>query len=335
MKKRQLRNIAVSEIGMGCMGLSHGYGAIPSEECSIASIRAAFDSGCTFFDTAEGYSPNLQGLGHNEKILGKALKGIREEAVIATKQHLLADEVRAKGLYAAVRTHLEGSLSRLGTDRVDLYYLHRVNREIPVGAVAEAMGRLIEEGLIAGWGLSQVGIDTLRAAHAVTPLSAVQNIYSMMERSSEAEVIPYCMANCIGFVPFSPVASGFLSGKVSSQTDFSQPDDVRKFIPQLSADNIGGNGKLLSLVRKFAQQKSATMAQISLAWILHKYPNAVPIPGSKNQERILENLGACAVSFTKAEFSELEAELSKAPVMGFRGHIEFEGDTMKDWGRRE
>lgn len=269
----------------------------------------------------------------NERILGKALQGIRKDVVIATKLLLTPEETAQKGLYETVREHLTGSLQRLGTDHTELYYLHRVHREIPVEDVAAAMGRLIEEGLIGGWGLSQVGIDTLAKAHSVTPVSAVQNVYSMVERSSEAEVIPFCEAHNIGFVPFSPVASGLLSGKVSADTTFAQADDVRRFVPQLSSGNVQANQALVAIVEDFARRKSATPAQIALAWILHKYPNTVPIPGSKNQARILENLGGATVSFTKAEFNELEGRLSRTPVQGFRGHVAFYGEKISDWGK--
>ena len=208
---------------MGCMGLSHGYGDIPDESYSIEALRKSYDHGCTFFDTAEAYGPNMlpENRGHNEKLLGKAFADIRHEVVIATQLHLLTDEVKDTGVYETVKKHLTASMQRLNTDHVDLYYLHRVNRDIPIEEVSEAMGRLIKEGKILGWGLSQVGVDTIKAAQAVTPLSAVQNIYSMMERSSEDEVIPYCIANNIGIVPFSPTASGFLSGKVTGKTDFN------------------------------------------------------------------------------------------------------------------
>ncbi|MDD6932063.1 MAG: aldo/keto reductase, partial [Eubacteriales bacterium] len=183
MLKRKLRQIEVSPIGMGCMGFSHGYGEIPTEDYSIAAIRKAFDFGCTFFDTAEAYGPNLllENRGHNERLVGKALREVRDRAVLATKLHLNTEEVTAKGLDAVVREHLAQSLGNLQTDYADLYYLHRVNREIPVEDVAEVMGGLIRDGLIRGWGLSQVDVEIIDRAQRVTPLSAVQNIYSMVE----------------------------------------------------------------------------------------------------------------------------------------------------------
>ena len=337
MKKRFLRKLEVSPIGMGCMGFSHGYGDIPEESYSIEAIQKAYEFGCTFFDTAEGYAPNMlpEGKGHNEKILGKAVKNFRQKIVLATKFVLTVDEIAGKNIVDVIKSHLEISLKNLQTDYVDLYYLHRVNPEIPVEKIAEAMGKIIDAGIIRGWGLSQVAVDTIKKANEIAPLAAVQNIYSMIERSIEAEVIPYCLENNIGVVPFSPIASGFLSGKVTTQTDFSHSDDVRKFVPQLKRENIEANQPILDLIKKFAESKNATPAQISLAWMLKKYKNVVPIPGSKNQGRILENLGAWNVNLSDEEFSELDSALNKIPVAGFRGHVEMMGDSMKNWDRKK
>lgn len=319
MKTRSLGNLHVSEIGMGCMGFSHGYGKIPDEKYSIQAIQDAYDYGCTFFDTAEVYSPNMEGIGHNELIVGKALHGMRNNVVLATKLYLPTDEAKKNGVYQALRRHLEDSMQRMQTDYMDLYYLHRINPDVPVEEVAEGMGRLIQERLIRGWGLSQVGKKTLAAAHEVTPVSAVQNLYSMVERDCEKEVIPYCMEHNIGMVPFSPIASGLLSGKINVETQFEKVDDVRNWVPQLSKENIAGNQPIVELLGHFAAQKNATSAQISLAWMLHKYPNVVPIPGSKNKERILENLKASEVVLTDEEFSVLENSLNAHVVYGHRG----------------
>lgn len=335
MNKRKLRNLEVNPIGMGCMGFSHGYGEIPTEEYSIKAIEMAHEFGCDFYDTAEAYSPRLAGIGHNERIVGKALKPFRQSVVLATKLHLNTEEVSAKGLYPTLEQHLTDSMKRLQTDYIDLYYLHRMNRDIPVEEVADAMGRLEKEGLIRGWGLSQVGIDTIQKAQSVHPLSAIQNIYSMVERSCEDEVIPYCMEHNIALVPFSPVASGLLSGKVSTATDFSHDDDVRKFVPQLKKENLEANAPLIDLISCYAKEKQATSAQIALSWMLHKYPNIVPIPGSKNQERILENLGAWNITLTDEEFTQLDDALNSLDIKGFRGHVEFQGGTMSDWGKRK
>jgi len=320
MEKRFLRDIEVSEVGMGCMAFSHGYGKIPDEEYSIEAIRGGFEHGCTFFDTAEVYSPNLSGIGHNELIVGKALKDVRDDVVIATKLFLDRSEVRRDGtVYDAVRRHLEASMRRLNISRCDLYYLHRTSGGVSVEEVAEAMGQLIRDGLIRGWGLSQVDVDVIDRANRVTPLSAIQNIYSMVERDVEKAVIPYCLEHNIGVVPFSPIASGLLSGKITTETEFEKNDDVRNWVPQLSKSNIAGNQPIIELLKEYAEKKNATSAQISLAWMLKKYPNVVPIPGSKNKERIIENLDAVEVKLSDDEFRSLDEELSRCKVYGHRG----------------
>ena len=320
MKTRKLGEITVSEVGMGCMAFSHGYGNIPPEQYSIEAIQNAYAHGCTFFDTAEIYSPNLSGIGHNERIVGKALRNVRENVVIGTKLFLSSSEVRREGsVYGAVRRHLEGSLDRLQTDYADIYYLHRTSGGVHIEEVAEAMGRLMEEELIQGWGLSQVDVDIIDRAQQITPLSAIQNIYSMVERDMEQAVIPYCMEHNIGVVPFSPIASGLLSGKITADTQFEQNDDVRNWVPQLSRQNLAANQPIVDLLGQYAKQKNATSAQISLAWMLHKYPTVVPIPGSKNKERIVENLNAAQVELTEEEFASLEESLNQCRVYGHRG----------------
>ena len=320
MKTRQLGELTVSEVGMGCMAFSHSYGKIPPEQYSYEAIRNAYQHGCTLFDTAEIYSPNLAGIGHNERIVGKALEDMRRDVVLATKLFLDRPEVKKEGsVYKAVRRHLEDSMNRLQTDMVDLYYLHRTNGGIRIEDVAEAMGLLIEDGLIRGWGLSQVDVDIIDRAQNVTPLSAIQNIYSMVERDMEKAVLPYCMEHGIGVVPFSPIASGLLSGKITTETKFEANDDVRNWVPQLSKANIAGNQPIIDLLKGYADRKHATSAQISLAWMLHKYPNVVPIPGSKNKERIIENLDASKVELTEEEFCSLEEALNQCKVYGHRG----------------
>ena len=190
---------------------------------------------------------------------------------------------------------------------------------VPIEKVAEAMGKLMDDGMIRGWGLSQVDVDVIDRAQNVTPLAAIQNIYSMVERDCESGVIPYCMENNIGFVPFSPIASGLLSGKITPQTQFEKHDDVRNWVPQLSGRNIEGNQPIVEMLKSFAEKKGATPAQISLAWMLHKYPNVVPIPGSKNKERIIENLDSANVELTDDEFKNLEDALNGLKVYGHRG----------------
>lgn len=337
MRKRNIRSLSVSEIGMGCMGFSHGYGQIPDKKYSEEAIWEAFHYGCNFFDTAEGYGKDLYYPGHNEEIVGRAVKGFRNEVVIATKLHLQPETVEDCGsVYSAVRRHLERSLKNLQTDYVDLYYLHRINMDVDYLEVAHAMGRLIQEGLVREWGLSAVDRTQVEAAHAVTPVGAVQNIYSMVERTSEKEVIPFCLEKGIAFVPFSPVASGLLSGKITPDTEFGRVDDVRVWVPQLKRENIAGNMPIVEMIRNFAAEKQATPAQVSLAWMLHKYPNVVPIPGSKNKERIMENLRASEVHLSDEEFNRLKSELDRLPVYGIRGHVETEQTSFgNNWLKKE
>ena len=330
MTTRTLNGTPVHPIGLGCMNLSHAYGTPPSEAEAAALLEQALDLGYTHFDTA-----TLYGFGANETLLGKVLRPHRSRIFLASKCGMAGVDGKRviDGRPETLMRQADESLQRLQTDCIDLYYLHRVNRDVPVEAVAEVMGKLIREGLIRGWGMSQVGADTLAKAHAVTPVSAVQNLYNMLERDCEKEVFPFCRKNSIGVVPFSPVASGFLSGKITMQTDFSHADDVRKFVPQLRKENMEANQPVLDLLGQYASNKGATNAQIALAWMLHKYPNVVPIPGSKNQERILENLDAWNVELTDNEFTVLESALNAIPVHGHRGQVEYDGMSMKDWYR--
>ena len=318
MEKRKLGNIEVTEIGIGTMAFSHGYGKIPEEAYSIEAIREAYNHGCNFFDTAEVYSPNLQGIGHNELIVGKALKDVRDKVVIATKLFLKASEVVNGDVYGAIKKHLLGSMQRLQVKMVDLYYLHRLS-DVPLEEIAKAMGQLIKEGLIRGWGLSQVDVDSIEKAHKITPVSAVQNLYNILERDCEEKIIPFCLKNNIGVVPFSPVGSGLLSGKINANTQFEKNDDVRNWVPQCKKENIIGNQPIIDLIKKFATKKGATPAQISMAWMIKKYPSIVPIPGSKNKERIIENINTYKVKFTDEELNEFENELKKYKVYGHRG----------------
>ena len=318
MEKRKLGNIEVTEIGIGTMAFSHGYGKIPDEKYSIEAIREAYNHGCNFFDTAEVYSPNLAGIGHNELIVGKALKDVRDKVVIATKLFLKSHEVVNGDVYGAIKKHLLGSMERLQVKMVDLYYLHRLS-DVPLEEIAKAMGRLINEGLIRGWGLSQVDVDSIEKAHKITPVSAIQNLYNILERDSEEKIIPFCLKNNIGFVPFSPVGSGLLSGKINANTQFEKNDDVRNWVPQCKKENIIGNQPIIDLISKWAEKKGATPAQISMAWMIKKYPNVVPIPGSKNKERIIENINTYKVKLTDDELNEFENELKKYKVHGHRG----------------
>lgn len=286
------------------------------------------------FDTAEAYGKEMFYSGHNEELVGKALSPFRNKVVLATKYHLDEKEVNeSTTLYTAIRNHLVASMEKLRTDYIDLYYLHRINEQISIEEIAEVMGRLIKEGMIREWGLSQVSVETLAKAHGITPVGAVQNLYSMVERDCEREIFPYCLENEIAVVPFSPIASGFLSGKVTPDTSF-EGDDVRKFVPQLAKENLVANQPILNMLAEVAQAKQATNAQISLAWMLHKYPNAVPIPGSKNRGRILENLAAWDVQLTDTEFQVIENQLNQIPVYGHRGHVESQQQSFgKQWDK--
>jgi len=315
MKTRKLGNLRVSAIGYGAMGLSHGYGPVPSTDEAVKLIQSAFDMGCTFFDTAEGY-----GIGQNELLVGEALKSFRKEVVITTK--FGGPEAVDGKLYSKkytpkqIREHLDASLKRLQTDYVDLYYQHRVSDE-DVEEVAETMGQLIIEGKILAWGQSQSTPDQIRRAHSVTPLTAIQSEYSMMERQFESKVIPLCEELNIGFVPFSPLASGFLSGKISKGQNYPG-DDVRASITRFKDENIEANQPLLDLLKDYAVIKNATTAQVSLAWLLHKKDFIVPIPGTRSFERIKENMGSADVVLTEEEYANIESELAKIQIHGNR-----------------
>ncbi|MBV9265150.1 MAG: aldo/keto reductase [Acidobacteriaceae bacterium] len=293
------------------MGFSHGYGPGPSDSEAIDLMRSAFDLGCNFFDTAEAY-----GAGENERLVGRALAPIRSQVVIATK-FIMREPVPGVQLGQEIRRRLEASLTRLDTDHVELYYQHRVPESIPLEEVAEVMGKFIAEGKILAWGQSQATEQQIRRAHAITPLTAIQSEYSMMERIFEKDVIPVCEELRIGFVPFSPLASGFLSGKVKPDDSYVG-DDVRRVITRFQKDNIRANQPLLDLLDAFAKKKGATPAQISLAWMLHKKEFIVPIPGMRKMERITENLGAADIRLTDGEYQQIEAELAKIEIHGNR-----------------
>ena len=308
MQTRKLRDLTVSAIGYGCMGFSHGYGALPPKSEAIRLMRKAYDLGCTFFDTAEGY-----GAGENEELVGAALEPIRDKVVIVTKLH-----IRNEGdIRTQIESRLDASLKRLRTDHVDLYFQHRVNQDIPVEEVAGIMGELIQKGKILGWGQSQATVEEIKRANAVTPLTAVQSEYSMMERGFEKEVIPACEELGIGFMAFSPMASGFLSGKYNQDSQYSG-DDVRRVITRFSRENVVANQPLLDMLNDFAAQKQATPAQISLAWMLHKKDFIVPIPGMRTDARLEENLGAASVTLTAEEFRAIETALSRITIYGNR-----------------
>ena len=316
MKYRKLRDIEVSAVGMGCMGFSHGYGAIPPEEESIRLMHKAYDLGCTLFDTAEAYGPYV-----NEELVGKAVKHFRDKIILTTKfvpvfqpgQEIPEGKLSKKGVTNA----LNDSLKRLQTDYIDIYYEHRVPLDSNVEEVAGWMGEFIKEGKIRAWGQSQSTVEQIRKAHAVTPLTAIQSEYSMMERMFEKDVIPTCKELNIGFVAFSPMASGFLSGKYNTNTEY-KGDDVRRVITRFAPENVEKNQPLLALLHAVADKKGVTPAQLSLAWMLHKYPHVVPIPGMRKDERVIENLSAAEVVLTDEEFNNIETELNKITIYGNR-----------------
>lgn len=315
MEQRVLgQGLAVSAIGLGCMGLSHAYGAPTDEAQAIGLLRQAFDEGYTFFDTAEVYGTDADPH-HNERIVGEALKGVRDRVVIATKGGLafgpaengtrsLVPDARRQ----TIRTAVEGSLRRLQTDRIDLYYLHRVDPKVPVEDVAATMGELIAEGKIARWGLSEATEEQVRRAHAVCPLTAVQNRYSMMARWNEV-LFPVLEELGVGFVAFSPIANGLLSGAFDAASSFDPKTDYRAAMPQFKPEAYEANRALFDLLRGLAAEKGATMAQISLAWMLGKRPYVVPIPGTRSPERLRENAGAAAVDLSAAEVAAVDAAL--------------------------
>lgn len=309
MNTRFLRDLKVSAIGYGCMGLSHGYGKTPEKADSIRLIQNSYNMGCTFFDTAESY-----GSGENEKLVGEAVKPFRNKIVLATKLHFNKHDGDTN---TVVRRHLKASLKRLDTDHIDIYYHHRIEDDDKVEEVAQVMGDLIKEGKILGWGQSQSSESQIRRANAVTPLTAVQSEFSIMERMFEKNVIPVCEELGIGFVAFSPLASGFLSGKYSkNQTYFG--DDVRRVITRFAPENIEQNQPVLDLLKNIAERKNATAAQISLAWILHKKDFIVPIPGMRTFGRIKENFGADSISITQSEYEQIEASLDEISIYGNR-----------------
>ena len=313
MKKRKLGNLEVSAVGLGCMGFSTGYGEIPAESESIRLIRLAHELGCTLYDTAEVYA-----IFRNENLVGKALEPIRKEIILSSKYSPtpLENQNYEKLSRAGLRRALEDSLKRLRTDYLDIYFVHRLPSEVEVEILAEWFGELITEGKIRGWGLSEVPAEIIKRAHKVTPLTAIESEYSMMARQWENLEIPACEELGIGFMAYSPMAGGLLSGKIKAGTKFTG-DDIRRTITRYSEENLNKNQPVIDLVKKFAAEKNATPAQISLAWVMHKN-FIVPIPGMRKDERIKENLGAAEITLTDAEYNRLTDELNKLKIYGDR-----------------
>src|SRR5271165_1652886 len=320
MQKRKLgkSNLEVSALGLGCMGMSFSYGPPKDKQEMISVLRAAVDRGITFFDTAEVYGPYL-----NEELVGEALFPFRGKVVIATK---FAYELKPDGSPGWVRLNsqpehikqsIEGSLQRLRVDAIDLYYQHRVDPEVPIEDVAGAVKDLIRQGKVRRFGLSEAGVQTIRRAHSVQPVSAVQSEYSLWYRDPEKEVLPTLEELGIGFVPFSPLGKGFLTGKINADTKFDSTD-FRNSVPRFSSENRKANQALVDLLTRFAEQKKATPAQIALAWLLAKKPWIVPIPGTTKLHRLEENLGAADVGLTPEDLRAIESASSKIKFEGAR-----------------
>jgi aryl-alcohol dehydrogenase-like predicted oxidoreductase len=319
MQKRKLgkSNLEVSAIGLGCMGMSFGYGPAGDKEEMISVIRAAVERGVTFFDTAEVYGPFT-----NERLVGEALAPLREQVVIATKFGFKLDPNTGKqaGLDsrpAHIKEVAEASLKRLRTDVIDLFYQHRVDPDVPIEDVAGAVKELIEEGKVKHFGLSEAGVQTIRRAHKVQPVAALQSEYSLWFREPETEVIPTLEELGIGFVSFSPLGKGFLTGKISEDTQFDK-SDFRNIVPRFTTENRKANQAFVDLLGRFAQQKNATPAQIALAWLLVQKPWVVPIPGTTKLLRLEENIGAVNVILSEDELRKLETAASKITAQGAR-----------------
>jgi aryl-alcohol dehydrogenase-like predicted oxidoreductase len=316
LQKRKLgkSGLEVSAIGLGCMGMSHGYGPASDKNEMISLIHAAIDRGVTFFDTAEVYGPYT-----NEELVGEALAPFKGKVVIATKFGIKV--VNGKQVLDSkpehIRQSVEGSLKRLKVEAIDLYYQHRVDPEVPIEEVAGVVKDLIQEGKVKHWGLSEAGVGTIRRAHAVQPLTAIQSEYSMMWRNPEEELLPTLEELGIGFVPFSPLGKGFLTGTIDKNATFVE-SDFRSIVPRFKPENLEANQVLVELIKRIAAEKNATPAQIALAWVLAQKPWIVPIPGMRKLERLEENLGAVNVMLTPEELSDLNDALSKIEIAGDR-----------------
>ncbi|WP_338534644.1 aldo/keto reductase [Leclercia adecarboxylata] len=316
MQQRQLgkNGLTVSALGFGCMGLSHGYGPATDKQQAIALIRAAVDKGVTFFDTAEIYGPYL-----NEDVVGEALAPVRDQVVIATKFGFDCEQPgqvlnsRPEHIRAAV----EGSLKRLKTDVIDLYYQHRVDPDVPIEEVAGTIADLIAEGKVKHFGLSESGVETIRRAHAIYPVSALQSEYSLWWREPEQAILPLLQELSIGFVPFSPLGKGFLTGTINAGTTFDS-SDFRNQVPRFSETARQANQQLVEVVQQLAAEQGVTPAQVALAWLLAKAPWIVPIPGTTKMHRLEENLGAAGVTLSPEALNHINQTLANIDVVGDR-----------------
>ena len=317
MQKRTLgkTGLEVSALGFGCMGISQSYGRPSSREDGIAIIRAAVDRGVTFFDTAEVYGPYT-----NEDVVGEALKPVRDHVSIATKFGWNIAQNKMAGLNSRpsqIRAVADASLKRLRTDRIDLFYQHRVDPDVPIEDVAGTVRDLIRDGKVKHFGLSEAGVETIRRAHAVQPVAALQSEYSLWWREPEREILPPLEELGIGFVPFSPLGKGFLTGTIDDKTTF-EPTDFRNVVPRFTEENRRANVAFVEWLKTFAARKNATPAQIALAWLLAQKPWIVPIPGTTKRHRLDENLGAANIQLTAADFREIDRAASQIEVHGAR-----------------
>ena len=317
MEKRKLgtSGLEVSALGLGCMGMSFAYGTIPEKKDMIALIRSAVEGGVNFFDTAQIYGPFT-----NEELVGEALAPFRKEVVIATKFGFHFENGKSIGLNSRpeyIRKTVDDSLKRLNIETIDLLYQHRVDPNVPIEDVAGTVKDLIQEGKVKYFGLSEAGVQTIRRAHAVQPVTALQSEYSLFWREPEAEIMPTLEELGIGFVPFSPLGKGFLTGKISKDTVFKE-NDFRNSVPRFDLENRIANQPLVDLVTEIAAQKQATPAQIALAWILAQKPWLVPIPGTTKLERFNENIGSVSIELTSEDLQKIEGEISKINIKGDR-----------------
>lgn len=316
MQKRKLgkSGLEVSALGLGCMGLSFGYGPATEKQAAITLIRKAYELGVTFFDTAEAYGPY-----ENEKLLGEALQPFRNEVVIATKFGFL-DGVPSKGPDSrpeTIRAVTEAALKRLKTDVIDLLYQHRIDPKVPIEEVAGTVKDLIKEGKVKHFGMSEAGAQSIRRAHAVQPVAALQSEYSLWWREPEQEILPTLEELGIGFVPFSPLGKGFLTGAINANTTFAE-NDFRKQVPRFSEDNRKANQALIDVLDQIAGNLNATIAQIALAWLLAQQPWIAPIPGTTKLNRLEENMQAAAITLSAGELTQIQAALAAIEIQGAR-----------------
>lgn len=316
MQKRTLgnSNLEVSTVGLGCMGMSHGYGPVADKQEMINLIRTAFDKGVTFFDTAEVYGPFA-----NEELVGEALAPIRDQVTIATKFGIkMEEDKQAMDSHPEqIRRSVDGSLRRLKTDVIDLYYQHRVDPDVPIEEVAGTVKELIEEGKVKHFGMSEAGVDTIRRAHAVQPVTAIQSEYSMWWRKPEEQLLPTLEELGIGFVPFSPLGKGFLTGDIDEDTEFSE-NDFRNIVPRFNKENRKANQQLVELLGNIADDHGVTRAQISIAWVLAQKPWIVPIPGTTKLKHLKSNIAAADIELSSEDLSQIDGALSNIEIQGAR-----------------